>query len=124
MPDLVSQRATTDTVTRLLEEGPIGMTQATKLLGTFRAGKPTHPSTVSRWAMRGFELPGGRVLKLESFRLNGRLCTSKAAILRFIQAQNDDPPAVTLPISRGTRQRDREAKVATEELDAVIGKKA
>jgi hypothetical protein len=87
MPDPISEARPVDAVTRLIEEGLIGLSQAARLTGTFRQGRPTHPSTLARWAMRGVTLPDGRVLKLESLRLNGRLCTSKQAITRFILAQ-------------------------------------
>lgn len=115
MPDSVSSTAD-DVVARLLDEGAIGMTQAAKFCGTFRQGKPTHPSTITRWALRGVTLPDGQVLKLESFKLNGRLCTSRQAILRFIHAQND-PPIASLPSPSTPAARSRAAAAAAKKLD-------
>src|SRR4051794_35785765 len=107
MPDLVSD--SNDVVTRILGEGAIGMSQAARLCGTFRNGRPTSPSTVSRWANRGVPLPDGRVVKLEAFRLNGRLCTSRAAIIRFINAQQDQDSSGYAPQSVSPGERARRA---------------
>ena len=87
----LAHTANEDVIGRLMEEGPIGMGAAAKLVGTFREGKPTSSITVSRWANKGVRLADGRIVKLEAFRLNTRLCTSRAALLRFIRAQNEDP---------------------------------
>jgi hypothetical protein len=119
MPDSISADNPGDVVTRLIEEGPIGLSQAAKVVGTFREGKPTHPGTVGRWALKGVVLPDGRRLKLEGFRLNGRLCTTRQAIIRFIQAQNDTPPADTLPIPRSPAARNRAHADAAKQLDAL-----
>jgi hypothetical protein len=128
MTESVSAAASDDPVDRLLAEGPIGMTQAAKAFGTFRDGRPTHPSTVARWAVRGIRLADGRVVRLESFRLNGRLCTSRPAIVRFIRDQQDPPPPTTAsappapppsppPPTPATRRRD--ASAASAELDRL-----
>jgi hypothetical protein len=111
-----------DIVARLMAEGPIGMRCAANIFGSFRDGKPTHSSTVTRWAMRGVKLADGRVLKLESFRLNGRLATSKQALLRFVQAQQT-PPANHQPVQATPAQRNRAAEKASAELDAVLAGK-
>lgn len=76
-----------DAVNRILSEGALGMSAAARLLGTFRDGRPTHPSTVARWHRDGVTLADGRVIRLEAIRLNGRLVTSRAAIVRFVAAQ-------------------------------------
>ena len=77
-------------VERLTAEGLIGVAQAARLVGTFRSGKPTHPSTISRWMLNGFALPGGRIVKLEHIKIAGRLATSKQALLRYLAAQQPD----------------------------------
>jgi hypothetical protein len=119
MPDSVSVSDTSDVVTRLIEEGPIGMSAAAKLCGSFRQGKPTRAGTVARWCMRGTKLGDGRVLKLESFRLNDRLCTSKQALIRFIRAQNEPAMASELPAIQTAAARSRQAQAAAAELDAL-----
>jgi hypothetical protein len=122
MPELVSTATPDDSVTRLMNEGAIGMTQAAKLVGTFRDGKATCSTTITRWVQKGIRLAGGRVLKLEAFRLNGRLCTSKAALIRFIQAQNENPangqPAAI--VCETVAQKKSRSHAASAELDAAL----
>ncbi len=115
---------TDDLVARLMSEGPIGMRCAANIFGSFRDGKPTHSSTVTRWAMRGIKLTGGRVLKLESFRLNGRLATSRQALLRFVQAQQNPPGDLQPSGTQATpAQRNRAAEKASAELDTIFAGK-
>jgi hypothetical protein len=45
------------------------MAAAAKLLGTFRGGRPCHPSTVVRWCLDGIKLANGQRLKLEFIRM-------------------------------------------------------
>ena len=105
-------------VERLLGEGLISMSKAASLCGEFRGGKGTHPSTIVRWAARGVRLPGGSVLRLETVRLGGRLATSRAALARFVAAQQPgQPPAAVAPKAR-SRSHDR----ASARLDELIGR--
>jgi hypothetical protein len=119
MPVPVSISAQSNTIARLIEEGTIGMTQAAKLMGTFRNGKPTCSTTITRWAQKGVRLSNGRIVKLEAYRLNGRLCTSRSAIIRFILAQNEcpcpEPPAI-----EAISQAKNRSRAATAELDAAL----
>lgn len=122
MPDIVSTVQSEDVIGRLINEGAIGMTQAAKLVGTFRDGRPTCSTTITRWCLKGVRLADDRIVKLESFRLNGRLCTSKAALIRFIQAQNKDSGADPTEILAETpAQRNSKACAASRELDALLG---
>ena len=124
MHGLASTSIAEDVVARLMNEGVIGMTAASKLIGTFRDGKDTCSTTIARWCQKGIRLANGRLLKLESFRLNGRLCTSKAAIIRFIQAQNCTSDVVQAKESiESPTQRKSIASAASRELDAVLGVK-
>lgn len=104
-------------VERILAEGPIGMGPAASTLGTFSGGKRIHPSTVSRWITDGVKVAGGRVVRLESVRIAGRLVTSKAAVIRFIVAQQGGAPAdqsgTAVPRGPG-RRRAASEKAATE----------
>ena len=105
-------------IRRVLREGPIGMTLAARLIGKFRDGKPTHVSTIGRWILHGVPRDGG-VLRLEGFRLNGRLVTSEAAIVRFIEAQQvEERPAPTEPAVRASTARDRDNAAAARKLAA------
>ncbi len=45
-----------------------------------RGGKRVHYATLHRWAMRGC-----RGVKLETVRVGGTLCTSEAAVVRFME---------------------------------------
>ena len=99
----------TEWVGRILTEGPLGMSAAARLLGTFRDGKPTHPSTLVRWHHRGVTLPDGRTVRLEAVRINGRLVTSRAAVIRFVAAQQPIIADTTLgiegPLLRRTKKK-------------------
>lgn len=106
-------------VDRILAEGPIGVAVAAKLYGTFRDGRPTHPSTPTRHHLRGVTLPDGTVVRLEAVRIAGRLMTSRAAIIRFLAAQQvttDPTPPTT---ARSPAACKRAAAVAAAELDSL-----
>jgi hypothetical protein len=107
-----------DLVERLTSEGLIGVAQAARLVGTFRNDKPTHPSTISRWMLSGFGLPGGRIIKLEHIKIAGRLATSKPALLRYLAAQQTDTnDGVVIPASRSPAARRRASEDAGAELE-------
>jgi hypothetical protein len=80
-------------VDRILTEGPIGLSPAARLCGTYRAGRNVHPSTLSRWHYHGCPLPDGSVVRLEAVRVAGKLMTSRQALIRFIEAQQPQTPA-------------------------------
>jgi Protein of unknown function (DUF1580) len=85
-----------DRISRLTAEGLIGMVEAAASMGTFRGGRPCHLSTIARWATKGIRLPNGQILKLEVLRCGNTFRTSKAALRRLLEAQQDttaiDPP--------------------------------
>lgn len=103
-------------VQQILDEGPLGMAAAAALLGSFRGGRPCHPSTVVRWCLHGIKLSDGRFLKLEYIRMTDRLVTSKPALLRFLAAQQDNAVSETAAQPRTPAQRKRAADAAAEEL--------
>jgi hypothetical protein len=83
----------------------ISLAQGAKLLPATR-GKATAPSTLFRWHVRGVKLPDGTTLKLEAVRIAGRLVTSKAALRRFIERQNQpQQPPVPIPEVRTPTER-------------------
>ncbi len=106
-------------VQKILDEGPLGMAAAAALLGTFRGGRPCHPSTVVRWCLHGVELADGRFLKLEFIRMTDRLVTSKPALLRFLAAQQDRSVEESAAQPRTPTQRKRAADAAETELEAL-----
>ncbi len=113
-------------VETILAETPIGMTEAAKIFGTFKGGKPVHPSTIARWHLKGILLPRRTRLHLEAIRINHRLVTSRAAVIRFIEAQQEDPPPGSTPASvplspvpRSPTRRQRASATAEAELKAA-----
>lgn len=111
MADSVSQQ-----IQKLIEEGPIGMAETARLLGTFRGGRPCHPSTPTRWCFTGVKLPNGSTLRLEHYRSAGRLMTSKPALLRFLAAQQDELPEAP---PRSPAQRNLDSETAGRELKSI-----
>jgi hypothetical protein len=101
-------------VDRVLTEGAIGAAAAARLLGTFRGGRSTHPSTVTRWMLSGVRLPDGRTLRLEHIRVANRLMTSRPALIRFLAAQQTPAsiPDVEPPRSPTVRRRANETAKA------------
>lgn len=117
MAELVSPPAS-DLVERLVGEGLLGMSAAARRLGEYRAGRPCHPSTVTRWATDGVVLADGRRVRLESLKLNGRLVTSWPALLRFISVQQ--PAGVDpVPAPRSPTRRRRGSDAAATQLDRI-----
>jgi Protein of unknown function (DUF1580) len=104
-----------DRIGRLTDEGLIGMAEAAASMGTFRGGRPCHPSTIARWATNGIRLPNGHILKLEVLRCGNTFRTLRAALRRFLEAQQDttaiDPPRT--PTER-RRANDRAAAELAE----------
>ena len=111
MTDSVSHR-----IEQLIAEGPIGMAETARLLGTFRGGKPCHSSTPTRWCLTGITLPNGDALHLEHYRTAGRLMTSRPALLRFLAVQQGDLPA---PPPRSPTQRKNQAEAAGRQLKSI-----
>ncbi|MBA4190920.1 MAG: hypothetical protein C0467_23270 [Planctomycetaceae bacterium] len=102
-------------IERILTEGPIGLAGAARILGTIRAAVPVHPATIARWYRDGWKLASGRTIRLECIRVSGRLVTSRAALLRFLSAQQDDQP---LPeqVPRSPAERTKASIAAAAEL--------
>jgi hypothetical protein len=103
-------------VDRILSEGPIGASEAARLLGVFRGGRSTHPSTPVRWMLSGVQLADGRRLKLEHIRVANRLMTSRPALVRFLVAQQSPDAVLDAEPVRTPASRRRAAARAEEEL--------
>ncbi|VTR92156.1 : DUF1580 [Gemmata massiliana] len=107
----------TTMVERLLgENGKLSMVAAGVLLGEGQGGSPIHPTTVTRWCLKGVRVNGAK-LKLEHLRAGGKLLTTRAAIVRFLAAQTDAPEPVSAP--RTPTQRRRAAEHAEAELEKL-----
>ena len=105
----------TQHIERIIAEGAIGMTETARLLGTFCGGKKSHPSTPTRWCLTGVRLGDGRILRLEHYRTAGRLMTSRAALVRFLAAQQQ-PIDIPDAKPRSLTERKRANDLAEEEL--------
>ncbi len=96
----------------VLDGKGISFPTAAKLMPSTRAGRPVSGATVWRWAVRGFRLPDGRLIRLGAVRVSGHYVTSLAAIGRFIDAQqdgdSDGEPAIA-PRAPGKARRAAEA---------------
>lgn len=76
--------------------------------------------TVIRWVRNGVSMPGGGRLYLEAVRIGGREVTSRAAVKRFIAAQNTRRQPTALPdLGRSEKQRKRAAARAIEQLEKM-----
>jgi hypothetical protein len=106
----------TTLVERILSEGPIRLAAAAPIVEISHGGKPPHPATMTRWALQGVRLKDGSKIKLEAIRVGNRLMTSRAAVVRFLEAQQDLPAA---PAPRSASQRERDATRADQELEQL-----
>jgi hypothetical protein len=103
-------------VERILAEGPIGLAEGALFVGNSRPGKPCHPSTLGRWGLRGVKRKDGTTVKLEIIRVGTVLKTSRQAIVRFLEALQDQPAA---PAPRSATERGRAAARADRALDEL-----
>lgn len=106
-------------VQKLMAEGLIGMSKASRLLGSFRKDRPCHPSTVTRWCTAGVVLDDGTKLKLECVRVANRLCTSEAAIVRFLEQQQQPDGEHPADVPRSPRSFTDAATRAGDELERL-----
>jgi hypothetical protein len=105
-------------VERLLAEGDrVGLQAAGVIVGESNGGAAAHPTTISRWCLRGIKLTDGRVVRLEHYRCGGRIITTRAAIVRFLAAQTEAPNDTPTP--RTPTERRRAAARASAELEAL-----
>lgn len=75
-----------------------------------------NPATVYRWCTTGTKSPDGRIVKLETAWIGGRLMTSKAALERFIRALNATPEPTEQPRPRSESAREKAAAAASQKL--------
>jgi hypothetical protein len=99
----------------------VTMPQVARQCASTRQGKPVHPSTPLRWVLDGVKTPDGRRVKLEACRCGGRWVTSKAAFLRFVEAQTPTPRADKAPRMPTPTQAAKRAGRAGEELERMHG---
>jgi hypothetical protein len=66
------------TMINITKDQVLTVQQAATRLPSRRGGRPTHPSTVTRWMKEGI---GG--VRLEGIRIGASICTSVEALQRF-----------------------------------------
>ena len=107
---MTSVTDTTKTLTEMiLDEGAVGLSELARLVGRFRGGRQTSPSTLTRWILEGVRLPDGKVLKLEAVRIHSRWMSSRPRLIEFIERQQPTPAPVAPPRSPAARRKAAEA---------------
>lgn len=81
-----------------------------------RPGKNVHPSTVSRWILKGVKTPDGRRVKLRAVRLGWAWYTTRAWLDEFITASTPETAAPVATASRTLAERSRAAAQARKQL--------
>ena len=92
-----------------LQEKCFSLAQAARRLPKLRGEKPPHPATLFRWATAGRKSQGGKIVRLEVWKVGGTNCTSMEALARFLDRLNDvgpvDPPK---PLKQDALERQAE----------------
>ncbi len=95
--------------------------EAARLLPRRRAGRPVHPSTVSRWRSPGIRRRDGSSITLRCVGLPSGWMTTLEWIREFVEqitAEKSGQPAPA-PALRTTAGRRRAIERANRELDAI-----
>jgi hypothetical protein len=89
----------------LQNEKLLSLSQAAKLLPSYRRERPVSLSCLLRWVLDGVRTPNG-VIRLEAVRMGGRWITSAEALERFAAAQTPtfEQPTVS-PRALASRQQ-------------------
>jgi hypothetical protein len=97
-------------------EEAISVSTAARLFAGQRGAMTIHPSTITRWLIRGVRKSDGTRVKLEGFRLGAKWLTSKAALYRFAVAltppDTPDEQPVRSPAARRKASERAEAELA------------
>jgi hypothetical protein len=99
----------TQKIARLEAEGFIGMRAVARIAGM-------HSATAHRWATEGVEVPGVGRVRLEAVRVAGRWCSSRPAVLRFIELTNHEAASTQDTPPRSPASRSRASEKAAAEL--------
>lgn len=109
----------------LLEEivggDALSLAQAARLVPATRGESGSaSPSCVWRWVTKGATTRAGVTVKLEAALIGSRWITSRAALMRFLEALNPvSAPVPVLPPSRTEAQRRKAAAAASKKLEAM-----
>lgn len=102
-----------------LDEQPICLKEATRLLPSLRCSRRIHVSTLHRWSRKGV-----KGVRLETIRVGGTHCTSIAALERFFarlaQREGGTPdPDRPAPPERRVRTAGRRDHLVAEKLESI-----
>jgi hypothetical protein len=102
-------------------EHALSLSQAARI-APGRGSAHLHPSTLTRWILRGCRTPGGRRVYLRAARVGSRWMVSRESLDEFFTAltvQTAQPANGTPPAPRTAGQRRRAAERAARELDRM-----
>lgn len=100
----------------VFHEKVISLKEAAKRLPKTARNKKIHISTLHRWIQRGLQNKHGLVVRLESIKIGGNICTSLEALQRFFEQISDAvDPVAAKPIT--SRERLRQIREAERILD-------
>jgi hypothetical protein len=88
-----------------LRETLLTFSRAAKLLPPLRGDSPVSPCTLWRWSRYGVRSPAGRLIKLQTWRIGGRACTSREALERFLRELNPGTSPEPLPVEAEAVER-------------------
>jgi hypothetical protein len=99
------------------DEQLLGLSDLAKLIPSRRRPGSLSTNAIFRWVRKGVRRPDGTIVKLEARMVAGRLLSSRAALERFIEAQNAPIDTASQPIQvRTPTRRRRESDGAAEVL--------
>jgi Tfp pilus assembly protein FimT len=101
-------------MSELLAETILSLGEAARQFPGSRGAKRVCPSTVWRWCSKGTRRQDGQIVRLEHFRLGGRVMTTREAVARFVTALTDTPhtaPSVRTPAARAAASRRAEEEL-------------
>ncbi len=101
-----------------LDDELVPLVEVARSLPRLRNGRPVHVATVWRWAKRGL---GG--VKLETIKIGGTTCTSKAALRRFFSQRSRGEVDLSSPTTEGRpAEQSPDAKSQTQ-LEAELARR-
>jgi len=104
----------------VFKETVLTLAEAAKRLPKIQGkkGRP-HVSTLYRWMLAGCKSRDGMIVRLETIKVGGTVCTSLEALQRFFDRLTGDTTVVTPPTPtqrQRDKERERRIRAAEEEL--------
>jgi hypothetical protein len=104
-----------------LAKSRLTLSQTAKAFGPGpREGRPTSPSTVYRWIVKGVKVPGGGRVRLQAQRVGGSWMVTTEAIDEFVRVLTEaHKPDGESPAPRSVGRRQEAADRAGEHLEKL-----